>query len=267
MSGRPFTILGAIIAVLALGAFLYFGSRTSGTTALGTATVNQKPIVVAAHDIQVRVPLTTADLKVIKVDVGAVPPQSFDKVELLKGLIPVVGIVQGQPVTTNLLVASADQVTGAQAAFLPIPKGYVALTLPTGEQQGVAGFIQPGDYIAIQAIMAHGALDNTRTVFTNVHVIRTGVAAQTIAAVQAGKAPAPAAASGGVTSSLTVVVTQCQAEYINWFIANGSIKYTLESYKDYAARDLAIDPSCTSADAAAGVTISQVVQKWPGFLN
>jgi Flp pilus assembly protein CpaB len=267
MSGRPFTILGAIIAVVALGAFLYFGSRSSGGAGLVPSTVNQKPIVVASHDIQTRVPLTTSDLKIIKVDAAAVPPQSFDKVEQLKGLIPVLSIAQGQPVTGNMLVASSDQVTGAQAAFLPIPKGYVALTIPTGEQQGVAGFIQPGDYIAIQAIMAHGALDNTRTVFTNVHVIRTGVANQSVTAVQAGKPAPPTTTTSGVSSSLTVVVTQCQAEYINWFIANGSLKYTLESYRDYTPKDVSVDPTCPGVEAAGGVTIVQVVQKWPGFLN
>ena len=70
-----------------------------------------------------------------------------------------------------------------------------------------------------------------------------------------------------MTSSLTVVVTQCQAEYINWFLANGAIKYTLESYKDYTPRDIAVDSSCPNVDAAGGVTINQVTQKWPGFLN
>ena len=169
--------------------------------------------------------------------------------------------------TGNLLVTSSDQVTGAQAAFLAIPKGYVAVTIPTGEQQGVAGFIQPGDYIAIQAIMAHGSFANTRTIYTNVHVLRTGVASVNIAPVQNGKGAPPPSPTVGVTSSLTVVVTQCQAEYINWFLANGAIKYTLESYKDYTPRDIAVDSSCPNVDAAGGVTINQVTQKWPGFLN
>jgi len=233
MSGRPFTIVGAIVAVLALGLFIFLGSRGGASP----------------------------------VDVNAVPPQSFDRIEQLKGLIPVVAIYQNQPVTGNLLVTSSDQVTGAQAAFLAIPKGYVAVTIPTGEQQGVAGFIQPGDYIAIQAIMAHGSFANTRTIYTNVHVLRTGVASVNIAPVQNGKGAPPPSPTVGVTSSLTVVVTQCQAEYINWFLANGAIKYTLESYKDYTPRDIAVDSSCPNVDAAGGVTINQVTQKWPGFLN
>jgi Flp pilus assembly protein CpaB len=266
MSGRPFTIVGAIIAVIALGTFVYLGSRatTGGVGAVGTVT--QKTLVVAARDISIRVPLTIADVKIIKIDVNAVPPQAFDRVEQIKGLIPLVAIQSGQPVTGNLLVASTDQVTGAQAAFLPIPKGYVAMTIPTGEQQGVAGYIQPGDYIAIQAIMTHGSYENTRTIYTNVHVLRAGINNTTVAPVTAGK-PAGPTATTGVSSSLTIIVTQCQAEYINYFVTNGSIKYTLESYKDYAPKDVAVDTTCPSVEAAGGVTINQVVQKWPGFVN
>jgi pilus assembly protein CpaB len=265
MSGRPFTILGAIVAVVALGAFLLFSSRGGGTGGIAAASVNLKPVVVAARDISTRVPLTPADVKVVQMDAAAIPPQAFDKADLVKGLIPVVSIFLNQPVTSNLLVASSDQLTGAQAAFLPIPKGFVAKTIPTSEQQGVAGYIQPGDYIAIEALLSPpGSLTNERTIYTNVHVLRAGTASTTVAPV--GKVtPAPPTTSSGA-NSLTIIVTQCQAEIIDWFIANGSIKYTLESYKDYSPRDVAVDTSCPGVDAAGGVTSAAIRQKYPGLL-
>src|ERR1700730_1147922 len=154
MSGRPFTIIGAVIAVVALGIFLFLGSRAAGQIA--ATSTNLKPRLVASRDISVRVPLSSADVKVISVDSTAIPPQAFTKVDEIRGLIPIVSIYSGQAVTANQLVASADQVTGAQAAFLPIPKGWVAMTIPTAEQQGVAGYIQPGDYITISAIVNPG---------------------------------------------------------------------------------------------------------------
>ena len=267
MSGRPFTIIGAVVAVVALGIFIFVGSRGAQVASSIAGSGNQKSVVVASRDISTRVPLTAADVRVIKVQAAAVPPLSFDKVDQLKGLIPIVGIFKDQMLTSNLLVTSSDQVTGAQEAFLPIPKGFVALTIPTSEQQGVAGFIQPGDYIAVEAVIGRGPFQNTRTIFTQVHVLRTGVATVTTAPAQSGK-PAPAPSPQiGITSSLTIVVTQCQAEFLNWFLANGAVKYTLESYKDYAPKDAAVDTSCPNVDAAGGVTVNQINQHWPGLLT
>ena len=265
MSGRPFTIIGAVVALLALGAFLLFGSRGGGSPVGGTS-VTLKTVVVAARDISSRVALSAADVKVVKIDAAAVPPQSFDKPDQLKGLIPVVNIYKDQPVTANLLVSSSGQVTGAQEAFLPIPTGYVAKTIPTSEQQGVANFIQPGDYIAIEALVVAGAYTNERTIFTNVHVLRTGQASGTLAPVGKGQ-PTPTPATNQVATSLTVVVTQCQAEVIDWFIANGTVKYTLESYKDYAPKDQAVDSSCPTVESAnTPVTSSVIKARYPGLL-
>jgi hypothetical protein len=68
-------------------------------------------------------------------------------------------------------------------------------------------------------------------------------------------------------SSITVVVTQCQAEYLDWFIANASIKYTLESYKDYNAKDVAVDAGCPGVDSTHGVTANDVGRTWPGLVS
>jgi Flp pilus assembly protein CpaB len=270
MTGRPFTIIGAIVAVVALGIFVLLGSRAAGGPISAATPTNLRSMVVASRDIATRIPLTSADLKLVQVDAAAIPPQSFTKVEQLKGLIPIVPIYSGQPVTGNELVASSDSVTGAQASFLPIPKGWVAMTLPTAEQQGVAGYIQAGDYITISAIVnAGGKFANTRTVYTNVHVLRIGQAADAISLTPVqprGAAPTPAP-KPPTASSITVVVTQCQAEYLDWFIANASIKYTLESYKDYTPRDVAVDAGCPGVDSTHGVTVNDVGRSWPGLVS
>jgi len=40
---------------------------------------------------------------------------------------------------------------GSAPAYLPLASGYVALTIPTGEQVGVAGHITLGDYVTVIA--------------------------------------------------------------------------------------------------------------------
>jgi len=265
MSGRPFTIIGAIVAVVALAAFLLLAPKGGGG-GIGSS-VTLKSVVVASRDISSRVPLTLADVKVVKLDATAIPPQAFDKADQLKGLVPLVNIYSGQPVTANLLVTSGDQVSGAQAAFLPIPTGYVAKTIPTSEQQGVANYIQAGDYITIEALVPAGQFENERTIFTNVHVLRTGASTGVVAPVQGKPTPTPAPQPAGAASSLTIVVTQCQAEIIDWFIANGNIKYTLESYHDYSPQDLKVDSACPNVEAAnAPVTSGVIKSKYPGLL-
>jgi Flp pilus assembly protein CpaB len=264
MSGRPFTILGVIIAVVALVAFIFLGTRMSGGTRTGTGGPTAA-VVVAAHDLALRVAITPSDVKVVQLSADSLPPQHFDNVDQVKNLIPIAAILKDQPLTANLLVSSPDEVAGAQAAFLPIPKGFVATTLPTSDMQGVAGSIQAGDYISVIVVMLSpsGKFQNVRTVYTNIHVLRTGSANLSTQAAK-DRGSAPAATTSGATT-LTVVVTQCQAEFLNWFIANGTIKYTLESYKDYSPKDAAIDQNCPNADAAKGVGLADVIRAWPGL--
>jgi Flp pilus assembly protein CpaB len=143
------------------------------------------------------------------------------------------------------------------------------MTVPTGEQQGVAGYIQPGDYISIMATVKVKGFDymNVRTVFTNVHVLKVGPSSGNVGPAGGGSGGGQQTQSGGVSTSLTLVLTECQAEYVNWFIANGTVKYVLESYKDYKPADTSVDASCPNVDAAKGVTLANVLQRFPGLTS
>lgn len=262
-SNRPYTLIGAVLAVLGFGLVMLFSFVTGGKTASGTPAVSQSSIVVAARDIAPRTPLTADDVKVVKYATTDLPPSAVLKLDDAKGKVATVAILKGQPLTANLLAKSADEVVGAQPSYLPIPSGWVALTIPTGEEQGVAGYIGVGDYISIVATVPGRAGQNVRTLYTNVHVLRIGPAASD-ATTGATKSSTQ---SAGLSSSITVVVTQCQAEYLNWFLANASVKYTLESYKDYKPQDTAVDATCPNVSAANGVTHDNIAQRWPGIFN
>lgn len=223
------------------------------------------PVVIAAHDLQIRVPIQPGDLAIANFHSADVPVGAFSKIADLKDVVAAITISKGQAVTSNLLLTSADAVIGPQSAYLPIPAGFVALTIPTGEQQGVAGYIQVGDYLSLVAVVAGKTSTNIRTIYTNIPVIRVGTATSESAPVQ-GNANNPPK-QGGLSSSLTVIATQCQAEYINWFLSNGTLKYTLESYHDYAPQDSNVDPTCPTVTAAKGVTQADIASHWPGILN
>ena len=246
-SRRPFTLLGILLAILVIVAFVLVALNASQSSSSPLETV-----VVATRDLSPRVaiPSDALELKTIPVP-GSYPKVYFSRVGDVTGTIPLVSIKSGQAVASNE-VARPNQALGAQSAYLPIPSGYVALTIPTSEQQGVGNYIQPDDYISVIATVATGAKVASKTIFTNLHVIKVGT---------------PAAAGTGVAaSSLTVVVTECQAEVITWFLTYASLKYTLESYHDYLQQaNLTPDPACPSIAAAKGVTLQIIQAAYPSL--
>ena len=209
-------------------------------------------MVVATQDLAPRIPIPAGALEIKSLPTGGLPSTVFTKIEDATGMIPLVTIVKGQAVSSNL-VAKPGQSFGVQSEFLPIPSGFVALTIPTSEQQGVGGYVQPGDFISVIATVTTGAKVATKTVFTNIHVIRVG------------QDTAAGAGAAATATSLTIVVTQCQAEYITWFLSYASLKYTLESYQDYGSGAPAKDPNCQSVNDAKGVTLKLVQQAFPSL--
>ena len=276
--GLSFTVIGIVLAVIGFGIVLLISSLNSGgAKAPAAVAADQMDVLVAASDISFREAMAPNLVKVAKYSKADVPYLVYTKPAEVKNLVAAVAIKTGQPIASTMLVSSGD-IIGPQPSFLPLPSGYVAITIPTGEMQGVAGFIQAGDYISVIAVVPTKGLttQTSRTVFTNLHVLQIGTATGTT-----GSAPAPAPAgasgagtaappstakSGGISSSLTVVVTQCQAEFLTWFIKNASILYTLESFKDYQPQDSKPDPSCASVTAARGVSENDVRVRWPGLL-
>jgi Flp pilus assembly protein CpaB len=257
------------LALLAFGlVFVVAGAFSSGRTG-GGPTVK---VVVAARDIPLRAPIVKEDLVLQDFSQTDVPPGSYSQVKDATGLIAELNISKGQALTQNMLAKSGDVVTGIQPAYLPIPQGFVALTIPTGEQQGVAGFIQAGDYINVIAQVSTQVIDPkqaavrnvNKTVFTNLHVLRTGPASSTVQSASGGGSSGQqqSAQTGAGASSLTVVMTQCDAEFMNWFLNGASLKYTLGSYKDYQPQDTKPDPTCPNASAGKGVGPKLVDDRW-----
>jgi Flp pilus assembly protein CpaB len=215
-------------------------------------------LVVANRDIGAREPISLDELTYSVIPVTAAPAHAFSRVADLNGTAAVVPIYKGQVVSANLVTATPDQLLAGQESYLPIPAGYVALTIPMGEQMGVAGYISQGDYIDVIANVNTGLLSPVnphmvvRTVFRSVYVIRVGPES---AAPKQGQPQ-------GVASSLTILMTRCDAEYMDWLIANASLKYTLIPYTEYTPRVPAADPSCASTTEPPIVGPAQVDVRW-----
>ena len=254
----PLLILGGALAVLGFASTVLIGGSLQPTATPAAASAR---IVVAARDLDARTTLKAEDLTTTGYSSADIPPGALSRPGDAVGQVAQAVIKKGQPVLTNQLGKAGEAPTGTQAAYLPLPAGFVALTLPTGEQQGVAGYIQAGDYMDVEVITnpKGGASANVRTVFSNIHVIRVGPAGESVAGGSG------AIKTGGVSSSLTVVVTQCQAELLNWFVANTTLRYTLLSFRDYQPVT-GPDPACPVAGSPKGITDADIRARWPGLI-
>ncbi len=262
-----------IIALFA-GAGAYFLGNLSGGGALGGGPTTT--VVIAKQAIGLRHTITSEDLDTTKVS-GAFTSANntyANKSDVLN-LIAEIQITKGSVITSDMLAKDIGLVpAGAAPAYLPLASGYVAITIPTGEQQGVAGHITLGDYFTVIAsaslsVFNTGAAAPTgppkvisKTVFTNVHVIGLGPATANVqpaggAATVGGTGPV-----GGVTSSLTIELTQCDAEYFTWFLNNTQLKYTVESFHDYLTAPTAADPTCPTVQSAQGVSQKEVEARY-----
>jgi len=245
---RPFTILGIVLALVVITAFVLVALNAQNSAASPSLSV-----VVANRDLQPRVAIDPAALDIKSIPVpGTYPKVYFTRLQDVQGLVPLVAIPTGQAITSNE-VAKPSAALGSQSEYLPIPSGYVAVTIPTSEQQGVANYIQPEDYISVIATVASAGKVASKTIFTNLHVIRVG-------------APAAPGATTSNSTSLTVVVTECQAEVITWFLNYAALKYVLESFRDYLQPGVVNpDPACPTVTAAKGVTLQVIQAAYPSL--
>jgi Flp pilus assembly protein CpaB len=250
--GRLYIIVGAVLAVIAFATAAGIASlpllqgSTSGTR-----------VVVASHDIKARTVIQASDLSLA--NFNPAPPQAFSLVKDVSGKGARVDIPAGAPVTANLIAPSGDLLSGSDVTYLPIPKGWVAVTVPTGEQVGVGGYVQNGDRITMLATINTDVFGQSPgravvlTVFHDVPVLRVGPSG-------GGQAGAPS--NGAVTSSLTVLMTACDSEFLFWLLNNSSMKYELESYSDYGTLPTQPYEKCPNVLAAQGVGPKDVDNRW-----
>ena len=274
--GRLFIIVGLLIAVLAgAGVFVLGGTLGSGGGGLGGG--GNTVVVIAKQNIPLRHQITASDLTTTNGGGAFLAINSYQHASDVVNLIAEVPIKAGAIITSDMLAKDLSLVnTGAGPAYLPLAPGYVALTVPTSEQQGVAGHITVGDYITVIASaqvtlfsLSTGQQQGppravTKTVFWNVRVIGIGPA-------QINVQPASGTTTtttqqqptGGVTSSLTIEMTQCDAEYMVWFLNNTQLRYTLESVSDYLkAPPAGNDSTCPSIQSATGVSNKDIDAKF-----
>ena len=263
--GRLFIIVGLLLALLA-GAGVFFLGGTLNSGGGGISGGNQT-VVVAKQNIPLRHQITSADLTTASAAGSFIAINAYTRPSDVVNLIAEITIKAGSIITSDMLARDLGEINaGSGPAYLPLASGYVAMTIPTSEQQGVAGHITLGDYITVIA-SANVQLFTTggqaagppkvvsKTVFTNVRIIGVGPAQINVQPAGGTTTTTTTQPTGGVTSSLTIELTQCDSEFMVWFLNNMQVRYTLESFNDYLKQPpSAPDPTCPTVVTAQGVS-------------
>ena len=149
--GRFIVVIGLILAVIAGGAAFYLVSQAQQQA---SATVATTPAVVAVRAIPARKPIEAAD--VVVRDVPLDPTNASGIVadpNLVVGRLPVVTILEGQLVSTNLLASSDEggqfSILGPEEAVTSESIAWRAVSITAPDDRAVGGLLEPGQTVDV----------------------------------------------------------------------------------------------------------------------
>jgi pilus assembly protein CpaB len=253
---RARAILFLVIAIVAGGGAVvlvqqYLKRMKSVSSA---AAHDTSQVVVAAMDVPIAVQLEAKHLMTIAWPAGSVPEGSYSDVKLVLDKTVRQGLVKGEAVLTSRL---ADETSGQGLAAL-LADGMRAMAVEVDAVVGVAGFVQPGDFVDVITTMQPDdetrkdrqdeAAKVSKIILQNVRVLAVGEHLTT--------------SSGGKPVNVKVVtlgVTPPESEKLALASQYGSIQLSLRSRIDQLTE---LTPGVTPATllAAEGVATAPVAQ-------
>jgi len=209
-------LTGAIICG-ALGVLLvtrYIASVQNHATDLGD-------VVVAKVEIPVGAKIAPEQLALAPIPNGSAPEGALRNLDQVAGRVAIVPIGIREPVTNTKLAAEGE---GAGLGVL-IPEGYRAMTVKVDEIVGISGFVQPGSYVDIVAVVtpiqgSQGPI--SKIVLQNIKVLASGP-----------RIDSPENQREAHTvSAVTVLVTPEQAEKLVLAGAESRLQLVMRNYSD-----------------------------------
>ena len=209
-------LLGLLAVVLIRGVI---SSRAPQGAAVATTAV-----VVASVPIERGATLKPAMLKVVNYPKEAVPPGSFQKVDLIAGATPRVAMRSmsaNEPVLDVKLSGSGK--TNLSGSLTP---GMRAVSVKSSEVSGVAGFVLPGDRVDILVTRQVGEGQAATSV--------TQVLAENSLVLGVNQMNDPETNKPVVAKAVTVEVTPDQAQTLSLAQSIGNITLALRQVSDTA---------------------------------
>ena len=180
-------------------------------------------VVVAKSDIQLGEKITAEQLNLLPMPNGSVPEGAFRKASEVVGRVAITRIGLREPITLSKLAPEGTE--GGLSAV--IPQGYRAMTVKVDDIVGVSGFIMPGSFVDVVAIIVPPG-DNqskgpiSKIVLQSIKVLASGPKIDT---PENQRTPAEVRA-------VTLQVTPEQAEKLVLAANEGKLQLVMRNYTD-----------------------------------
>jgi pilus assembly protein CpaB len=216
---RHVVVIGVAVLTAALASFGVY--LTLKSMPVRQVEVARTFVVVAARALPTGARLSAADLKVVPWPSGSMVAGGFSKIEDVvdRGLLA--SAVENEPMVASKL-AAREAGAGLSSA---IPQGMRAMSVKVNDVIGVAGFLDPGTRVDLMVTIRREDDTTSRTVASNVEVLRSGTRGDHDRPKDAKAAPAAAAV-------VTLLVTPEDAERIALAQAEGQIMLSLRNPLD-----------------------------------
>ena len=151
--GRFVMVAGVILALVAGGIAYYTINRAQ--VQAGQGSVALVPVVVAMVELPPRQPITAEQVTIRNVPIDATNAVGVvDNAEAVVGRSPVVPILVGQLVTSNLLATSSEgggafSILGPDEAVGPDSEAWRAIALTVPDDLALGGLLRPGDPVDV----------------------------------------------------------------------------------------------------------------------
>ncbi|MFT3926093.1 MAG: Flp pilus assembly protein CpaB [Myxococcales bacterium] len=231
---RARALLFLAIAVVAGGTAVMLVRRYTDemATAFSEAAPKTTPVVVAALDLPIAVRLEGQHLKVVQWPANHVPEGAFASVKEVLEKTLRQDLVKGEPVLKERL---ADEAQGQGLAAL-LADGMRAMAVEVNAAVGVAGFVQPGDFVDVITTMRpdeetkkqrnEDSANVSKLILQSVHVLAVGEHLTT----EPGGKPVN-------VKVVTLGVTPAESEKLALASQYGQLQLALRSRVDRETRD------------------------------
>jgi pilus assembly protein CpaB len=210
-------------------------------------------VVVAKVEIPLGAKITVEQLGLAPMPNGSAPEGAFHKLEEVVGRVAITPIGVREPLT-NMKLAPEGVGAGLSAV---IPEGYRAMTVKVDDVVGVSGFVMPGSYVDVVAVIVPVAQSSTSTqgpvskiVLQNIKVLASG---PRIDLPQDQRQPSD-------VKAVTLQVTPGEAEKLVLATNEGKLQLVMRNYTDQ-------EDSQTSGANKASLLTGESVKPDPGLPN